>query len=275
MNDAIAKPAAEALNNQRRATKAFHRACVSEGHKNMRQAASLHLPMALLADFPLAIGIAIEMAAKLASPKERDRLRQLGRSELSTMGIEAIEEERVQIDVVLDVVPPPEDVRSLLALGLKRVRKDVGGRRFAGKASQTQVSALVTRVGGRLNVVEEADRLSESGVEERPGIAQTIDPSAAETTHAISEGSPTAIARDGRFDIEPADTPSVDDVATERSRFPIPGPRPAPRLLVPSRLGAFDVGRSSTNPTTLRTQERKVVFDGGARDDMTKPAAFE
>lgn len=125
----------------------------------------MQLPMAVLADFPLAIGLAMEMAAKMASPKELDRLRELGRAELSAMGITAIEEERLHVDVVLDAIPEPEDAKRLVALGLKRVRKDVGGRRFAGAASPLQVSALVARLGGLVAVLDEADRAVGSGAD--------------------------------------------------------------------------------------------------------------
>lgn len=271
MNDTIAKSVAQAPDDQRKAARTFHRACVGEGHKNLRQAASMHLPMALLADFPLAIGLAMEVAAKLTSPKELDRLRGLGHAELSAMGITAIDEERVYVDVVLDAIPDPEDVKSLLALGVKRVRKDLSGLRFNGKASRIQVSALVTRLGGHVTVIEETVRPPESETEEQAGIGQTINGSVAETAQAISDEPPSGLASNDRSDVEPA----ADAALKESGPFPIPAPRSAPRFPIPPRLGAFDPGPNSSHSTIPPRDGRNVAFSSGNPDDVTKPTGPE
>lgn len=274
MDITIAKSVSQALDDQRKAARAFHRACIGEGHKNLRQAAGIHLPMALLADFPLAIGLMKEMAAKLASSKECDRLRELGRAELSAMGITAIEEERVRIDVVLDAIPGPEDVKSLLSLGLKRVRKDASGRRFAGTASPLQVSALVARLGGQVTVLEKADPAGGSGIDGQPGVALTIDGPPAETTE-ISEEPPIATASESPSGIEMPDTPAAEDAASKNSSVPMPITRPAPRFPVPPRPGLPDERRNSISSTLLRGQERSLQFADGFPDDPTKPTVSE
>ncbi|MCO5092744.1 hypothetical protein [Bosea sp. (in: a-proteobacteria)] len=274
MDVTIAKSVSQALDDQRKAARAFHRACIGEGHKNLRQAAGIHLPMALLADFPLAIGLVKDMAGKLASPKERDRLRELGRAELSAMGITAIEEERVRIDVVLDAIPGPEDGKSLLALGLKRARKDASGRRFAGTASQVQVSALVARLGGQVTVLEEADPAGGSGADGEPGVVQAGDPPAAETT-SISEEPPIPTASESPSGIETSHAPATEDAASKSSPVPMPMPRPAPRLPVPPRPGLPDERRNSISSPLLRGQERSLEFARGFPDDPTKSTAPE
>lgn len=165
----------------------------------------------------------MDVAAKLALPKE-----------LATMGITIIEEARAQIDIVLDAMPSPDDVTSIAALGLKRVRKDEGGRRFAGMASPLRVSALVVQLGGRLTVLEKERGPVESGSDGQFGGEQMVDAPAATTKLAISEEPTIATVSESLSDIGSTHTPSAEDASSKSSQAPAPS-RP-PHRVFPFRL---------------------------------------
>lgn len=268
----------QVLADQRKAARIFHRSCASEGYKNLRQAASIHLPVALLADFSLALGIMKEVATKMRSQKEIDRLRQVGRAELSAMGVEVIEEERVDIDVALDAVPGPEDVTALLALGLKRARKDTGGRRFAGSGSPALVSALVGRLGGAVTIIgqqEDKQTDGQTGTVVENADAMPVPPVAmAVSTERVDGGEkPAETVPEASPDVSSNDAPLGSDAPKDPQFSAVPAPRPMPRPPAPPHFGASGARSGPLGTHTLGDGPRNASFDIGRRGELTEPAA--
>lgn len=275
MIDKASSPAVRAIDAQRKAVKTFHRTCISEGQKNLRQAAGSYLPMAILADFALAIGVAMEMAEKLKSRKDVDRLRRLGAAELSAMGLQTTDEERVEMDVVLDTIPDSEDVKSLVAVGLKRVRTDAAGRRFAGMAPRVRAVALVQRLGGNVTIVEKdvdpIDQPVESAVPSGGEIENTTEGLAAAAGPKALREPPAESAFDTAPDLaqERSAPHGTDPVASPPLTLPVP--RPALRLSVPPRLGAFGADPDLLRPAMPHGPAQKQGHDAGRPDDAAKP----
>jgi hypothetical protein len=260
----------QTLAEQRKALRAFHRRCVAEGHRNLRQAAAIHLPMALFADFALAIGIAKEISAKLKSNAEIERLRRIGMAELLAAGTEGVEDERVEMDVIFDAIPTADDVREIVSLGLKRVRKDASSRRFSGLGSQVRAADLVQRLGGQLTVVTTTTDASHRGSESQAARNNTGDeatamPDAGTTDARSTQQDVTAL--DPSPEAALANDTSRQNMPSERPPFPRPAPRPvprpaiAPRLPVPARPETL----STTAASTLKTNANEDPPAGANR----------